>query len=202
MSGFSLRGIRKLFLSSSYKNINISELNESWDYEHIQINKNHLIVDCVVYPRRKLQEFVNSYWDSSDLVENYGLEKNFTTKTKIEFYNRKPEYMLGGLDITSPHILVSCEGELFGIVESNPVHEAMLPKRVLHFWRGFTTKKSDWSDLLTDLNSSKINIYFPAILVFEKEKNSETDGYGNLRIYAQIPKLSLLMRFLDTRGLI
>jgi hypothetical protein len=199
---FSLRWVRKIFKTIPYLDVDLSELSNSWNHKNIQISNRHLIVDCEVYPRRKLNEYGNSYWDSSELVDSYGLDKDLTIETSISFYNKNPLYMLGGLDVKNSHIFVSCHSEIFSVAEHILLHEEMLPKRVLHFWKGTIVKKSDWSDLLTELGSSRIRLNFPAILVFEKDKKSKIVGCGNLRIYSYIPNLSLLMGFLDSKELI
>jgi hypothetical protein len=202
MTIFSFRWTRKLFKTNQFLDVDLSELSNSCNHKNIQISNRYLLVDCEVYPRRKLEEFGNSYWDSSDLVESYGLEKDLTIETSVSFYNRNPLNMLGGLDVKNSHILVSCDGQLFSVLEGSPLYEEMLPKRVLHFWKGSIVKKSDWSDLLTDLSSSRIHLNFPAILVFEKDKKSKIAGCGHLSIYSHIPNLSLLMQFLDSNELI
>ena len=202
MAIFSLRWIRKLFQSPSYQNVHLSELSDSWTHKRIKLDRQHLLVDCVVYPKYRLKEYSQYCWDSSELVEMFGLEKNSKIETEIDFYNRNPKYMMRGLDVNYDHIFISCGGEIFEMTDSNSLYTEMLPRYVLHFWRGIITKKSDWSDLLSDLQSSKVTLKFPAILVFEKDKDSKIPGSGNLRIYSDIPNLSLLMHFLDSKQLI
>jgi hypothetical protein len=202
MSGLSLRGMRRLFQNLTYRDINISKLSNSWTHQKVKLDKQYLLIDCVVYPRTKLQDYANHNWDSSELVDFFGLEKDLEIETEISFHYRNPKNLAGGLSIKTDHIRVYCQNQGFEINSSHPIYNEMLPKYSLHFWRGLIVKKSDWSDLIEELQSSKVTLCFPAILVFENDKQSKIPGSGNLRIYSYIPNLSLLMRFLDSNELI